>query len=79
MFYLHRAGWEKLLEKVVAKSLMHLLTSCLCSSEHGKRDDIRGLSKSKPLQYSDSTFFTSAAYRLFVGLPVQLSDSFKTW
>lgn len=78
MLYLHRVGCEKFLENVVAKSVMHLLTSCLCLSEHGERDNIRGRSKSKPLQYSDWTSFILATYRLFAGLFKHLSYSFKT-
>ena len=66
MFYLHRDEFEKLLEKVFAKSVMHLSTSCLCLSEHGESDNIRGFSKSNPLQYSDWTSFISAVWRLFV-------------
>ena len=66
MFYLHRDELEKSLEKIAAKSVIHLSTSSLCLLEHGERDNISGLSKSIPLQYSDWTSFISAACRLFV-------------
>ena len=44
-----------ILIKVVAKSLIHWTTLFLYVLEQGDSEDIRGFSRSKPLQYSDWT------------------------
>ena len=72
MLYLHREASDVSLEKVVAKSLTHCSTLFLCSGEHGDKEDIRGTSRSKPLQYriwSSLMLATST----FLELPKQLS------